>query len=224
MACISFIIYSCTAEQYDLGSEIENELELKANMAMSRGLKSYTAVDSIVESEEFLDCAIAFQRLRNKVDEYMEGLDENGKVAIKQAAEWSNVGDSRCQGEAMKLYNGIKNELQAYFNAFDSLKMKYPSFDKLSDNESLALMKELVVASKPALLKSRSETPCMDKWWEDYKTIEAYWALKMEECNKTYGGGTVELAECLLNCAVACNEDKDRIWEEYKDCLKTQNL
>ena len=218
VASVSFAFYACSADQQGWEDDMENELELRAN-AMSKSIKLDTRLDSIMDSEEFLDCIVAFKNLKSKLNEYMAGLDKNGKAALKQAAEWSNVEDPRCRDASMKLYNYMRNEFQAYFNAWDSLEKSQPSVVKLSENENLVLMIELVATSQPALIKNRSEQSCWDVYKNKFDKIDAYWALKIRQCKADYKENTAELAECLANCTEAHNKDNGRIWEELIDCI-----
>ena len=201
---------------------MENGLELEANMAMSRGLKSYTVVDSIIDSDEFLDYAIAFQALRDKVDRYMNGLTMDERKAMEQAAAWSNVEDSRCLEEANKFYNYIENEFIAYHKALSLLESN-TSYKKLNEEQLQLLTKEIIRENEPSLLKSRSvELTCAQKYQLAYDAIEIEWARTINMCNERYYKGTLEHQECLLASAVARNKKQDRIYQELLDCIEKE--
>ena len=221
LACISFVIYSCTAGQYDWENDLEKESELELKMAMSRSVKPYTLKDSIAETDEFLDCAIAFQKYVDKLDKYFSQQDSTRKAAIRQAAKWSSVGDSRCIPEAQKLYAFVKEEYTAYAKALNALK-EIPGYKRLTEKEESSLRKEMVTMVSPVMMKTREEKDCFAIW--EQQTIENHAQLDFSSdlCNLNYQAGSLEHGECLLNAAVAYNERKDKIWQNYEDCVREQ--
>ena len=218
VASVSFAFYACSADQQGWEEDMENELELRAN-AMSKSVKLDTKLDSVMDSEEFVDYVVAAQALQNGITAFFSSLSEEEKKEMEQAAVWSNMGDDRCVPAAMKLYEALENEFTAYRNAVKRLSENTP-YLALNEQEREFFFKYSTIETGITMMKSRSpENDCQQKKEELAQAArDLETATKL--CNDKYENdpGNIDYAACLLSAAVEYNKTVEEINKKYKDC------
>lgn len=214
MAFVSLVIYACSAGQSDWEQDIENELELKT--AMSRSAKMYTRVDSIAETDEFLDFKLAVNNLCNKALAYTSQFsDEELRILIE------NQNDDDYMEDFVEKA-GLSKDLSLVTSTKERL-LAMPAFSELNDEEKTLLI-ERNVEDNRILLKTMNEAgiaECDRRRMTDYQAAKAIAELELIGCTCT---GNIPTA-CLCYVAVVANFANEirKIDREYEDCIKNLN-
>lgn len=221
---VSFLLigYSCTSEQYDLEENL-NELNLKS-VATTKSIESNNRmllIDSISESDEFLDYMIAVKALFKKSDDYFSSLSKKECATLEATASLNNIEENRGLAGYSELYEHLKDEMNAVVSTAKALR-KNTDYLQLDNNELNVLFNGQFFVFGDKLRKTRASEEtlqkCASKRDERYRKADEEAARAMGDCANLQDD--YDYAQCMGDVIVGRNKKWDRADELYKDCIK----
>lgn len=220
----SFLLigYSCTSGQYDLEEDL-SELNLKpvATTRSIEGSSRMLLIDSISESDEFLDYMLAVKALFKKSDDYFSSLSKKERTALETTASLNNIEENKGAAGYSELCELLKDEMNAVVSTAKVLR-KNTDYLKLDNNELNVLFSGQFFVFGDKLRKTKAPEEvlqkCASKRDEKYRQADEEAARAMGDCANLQDD--YDYAQCMGDVIVGRNKKWDRADEVYKDCIK----
>ena len=102
--------YSCSSDFHRFNDELD---EIKVDGATTRGMAGHrmSLVDSVAETDEFVEYMIALNSLYKKSDEYFSKLNKQEIEMLESTAKLNNVEDVDAGIGYSDLYQALKSEM-----------------------------------------------------------------------------------------------------------------
>lgn len=209
MAFVSLVIYACSAGQNDWEQDMENELELKT--AMSRSAKAYTRLDSIAESDEYLDYVISINNLLEKAKQYVSDLNDEELLYLR-----NNIENEDYIHEVWK-----RADLQTVYEEMlskEKLLLENTMYAKLTESERIALYSECMFFTNQISMKTRkTEQECNDAYDKKMDKITQDFIKEKEKCNIFSGDNK---RDCINAATIWAGLEQNSAYKELQDCLE----
>lgn len=213
IVCMTCIVYSCNSADafFDETGICEGEAHTRALSARS----ICTLVDSVADSNEFLDYILQFRLVKSKFTLYLNSLDSDELETFN-----NNINNDEFVADFM-VKAELSEDIQLLIEYRDEL-LSNISFCKLKDTEKKELFNYSSSSNIRPLIKDREEI-LYSVCWEPYQSVissaENECALKILGCVCT----GVFTCPCVI---AAYKEMDDVIAEakrEFEDCQRRHN-
>lgn len=208
---IMSIVYACSAGQNDWEEDLDNSMELKT--AMARGAKNYTRVDSIAESDEFLDYAISMCSLLEKLGSYISQMSEEDYKVLKNNIENEEyISDLWERADVNSLYEDmvLKRDILECNTIYLSL----------TDEEQALLAKEIVqfrYIQTRKIIDKQEAYQCQQTYELHKDVVDGVYARAMKQCKELSGDARKNCEEKAVTELTTMYEDINR---ELRECLE----
>lgn len=215
--------YSCSSDIHSFNDELD---EIKVEGATTRGMVGHrmSLVDSVAETDEFVEYMIALNSLYKKSDEYFSKLSKQEISMLESTAKLNNVGDSDAGVGYSDLYQALKSEMDMVVRTARILREK-TDYLKLNDDEVNTLFRDHTLTPRRVMKKSRNSENDPIKKCEAER--QARYVQAEQEASRAMGDCTVlkdkdgwEYLQCMGDVIVARNAKWARADELYEDCIK----
>lgn len=213
--------YSCSSDFHRFNDELD---EIKVDGATTRGMAGHrmSLVDSVAETDEFVEYMIALNSLYKKSDEYFSKLSKQEIEMLESTAKLNNVEDVDAGIGYSDLYQALKSEMDMVVRTARILHEK-TDYLRLNDDELNTLFRVQTLTSRRVIKKSRSSEndriqKCAAERQERYEQAELEASRAMGECALLKDDW--EYMQCMGDGIVARNAKWARADELYEDCIK----
>ncbi len=214
VACMTCIIYSCNSEDafFDETGTCKEEIHTRALSARS----ICTLVDSVAESDEFIDFVMETEALAEKTKAYTKTLSDKAFEELM----YNQNNDDYMEDFIKKA--GIERDLEQIAKTKTKLVMN-EQFVRLTKEEQMQLFLREAKSNSRVMVKKRSELTefdCDARRQSDYSWAQAKATLGVIGCTCMV---EVPIAACLCYALVMANYADDiRLAERaYNDCMRS---
>ncbi len=215
--------YSCSSDFHRFNDELD---EIKVEGATTRGMvgHSMSLVDSVAETDEFVEYMIALNSLYKKSDEYFSKLSKQEIEMLESTAKLNNVEDTDAGVGYSDLYQALKGEMDMVVRTARILHEK-TDYSRLNDDELNILFRDQTLTPRRVIKKSRNPEDdrikkCEADRQESYKQAELEASKAMGDCTQLKDKDQWEYLQCMGDVIVARNAKWARADEVYEDCIK----
>lgn len=213
--------YSCSSDFQGFNDEWSG---VKMEGATAKGIVGYrlSLVDSVAETDEFVEYMIALSSLYSKSDEYFSTLSKQEIEMLESTAKLNNIEDSDAGVGYADLYQALKSEIDMVVS---TARILYEETDylRLSDDERNTLFREQTLTPRRVIKKSRNPEndrikKCEAERQARNKKIELEAIAATGECLDIED--EYKRIQCIGDVMVASNEKQAWVNEEYEKCIK----
>ncbi|HJA54656.1 MAG TPA: hypothetical protein H9951_04635 [Candidatus Bacteroides intestinigallinarum] len=213
--------YSCSSDFHRFNDELD---EIKVDGATTRGMAGHrmSLVDSVAETDEFVEYMIALNSLYKKSDEYFSKLSKHEIEMLESTAKLNNVEGLDAGVGYSDLYKALKSEMDMVVRTARILREK-TDYLRLNDDELNTLFRDQILTPKRVIKKNRNPEndrlkKCEAERQAKYEQIESEATRATGECLDIED--EFKRMQCIGDVMVACNKKKARADEVYEDCIK----
>ena len=219
-ASVSFTISSCNSDEYNLTSENLNMNIKKINLvqeSLERVCRD-DLIDSVAESDVFLDFMIETKVVMNKFQLYTKTLAEAELTEFKY-----NINNDDYLEKFINLA-GISNEMEKLLIEKNNL-LSNAQFNKLNDLEKEKLLIHFIDGPNLMTLKNGRESILYSKCWEAYQAdlnhaeMKATTGILACSCLIVSGPGA---SACVLAVLDKLDDDKRAAKRDFEECQERE--
>lgn len=212
--------YNCSSDSSSFNGELD---EVELERTTTRGMVGHrlSLVDSIAETDEFLEYMVALNSLFKKSDEYFSTLSEQERAMLESTAMLNNIEGSDTGVGYSDLYQALKSEMDMVVSTSRILKER-TGYLRLNNNELNMLFCELTFIPKRMIKKDRTPENVLQKCEAErkarYKQAEIEAGRAMGDCAELKDEW--DRVQCQGDVIVGRNAKWARADKLYKDCIK----
>lgn len=213
----SFVIYGCSYSSHDL---IENVQSSLINTTSTRALEQDTVriglVDSIAESESFLDYIKSVQILSDKFSSYYSTLNAQEKEQLRH-----HINNDDYTEDVVNRVN-IRTEIELVIKTRRNL-YNNVAFKSLNNSEKKRLFNNRFSVIKNTFIKTREEGST-DKCTETRRNADIAATNKLlndlNNCYEKYPDFSVEQRGCILQAEEKHSDARQAAYDAYLRCIR----
>ncbi len=215
VVCMFLFIYGCSSDDYNYGNEMESVNGAMQTRALSSKAMEYTLMDSIAESDEFLDFRIHCMNLAEKLKLYTSTLSKEEYDEFM-----NNLNNDDYMLDVIDEID-IKKEMLLVENSRTAL-LDYEGFQRLDESEKMDLFMIGFDKRSHVMLKNRGEggvtkAECKRRLDEDYAYASAVYLAAMVACSCATGG--IGVCFCAIAASAAYDYAITLADRSYYDCM-----
>lgn len=215
---ISFIVYSCSLDEYDIiNNEVKSDLNMETVQTLDGQSCRVLLIDSIGESDVFLDYIMSIRAFSKKFDIYYSTLNDEEKKQFS-----SSINNDDCVENIINELE-VKDEIEQIVKTKEKLSNN-TSYSTLSESEKSVLFNNYSNLLGNTIIKTRGEGGDTSHCEEARKRARDAAGAKLlsdqEDCNDYFEAWTTAHAACLLNAKLTHSDALSKADDAYKKCVK----
>lgn len=214
---LTFVAYSCSSDEYDNIAE-RNKLDMNDGISQNGGVNSrISLIDSIGESDEFIDYIMSLQAFTKKFDAYYSALNDMEKHKFS-----SDLNNDDCI-EHIIVEMDIKKEIDRIAITKKDL-INNTLFLNLREAEKVVLFEKFSYIFSNNLIKTRGEggdsSQCENAKKQAYDAAGRKLLSDQNDCDSWFDVWTTAHAACLLNATLSHKNALSKADDAYKRCME----
>lgn len=213
-----FVVHGCSYSGHDF---IENVPSSLANTTSTRALEQDTVriglVDSIAESDYFLDYIKSIQILSDKFSSYYSTLNAQEKEQLRH-----HINNDDYTEDIVNRIN-IRTEIELVIKTRKNL-YNNVAFKSLNDSEKNTLFNNCLSVIKNTFIKTREEGGSTEQCAEARRNADVAATNKLlndlNNCYEKYPDFSAEQRVCILQAEQKHNDAKQAAYDAYLRCIR----
>lgn len=207
---LGLVVYSCSSEDYEFLEE--SSVEASKNSTAELGCRSML-VETVTESDEFMDYLISCNSFSDKIDKYMSTLTMEEKTEL-----FNNVNNDDYIQYIIDNIN-VEKEISAISLAREKL-FKNTPFLQLNAAENLLVFEQSSAIQGCAYIKSREEgggkSACEEARQKAYNNAYSNFTRRLSLCDYL---PTQDKFACQVGAKANYEAEKTQADTDYRNCI-----